>query len=361
MCITLACFHIRTHCLKNLHPYCHSLHSGRMSNLNANQPDAYMPRSYEEPHNSPDVREPGYEPRYEREYDQVRDMRFKQKVREKIPRKDCIFILTLGARGGIGTSTWSLQCARFFVDTGTRACAIDADFAAGGLDVLAGCEEMEGLRWHNVKAPLGTIDERGFADELLCIDDLSVLPAHPWNCNGNQQPWWQIKAVLEAAAYEFSIVVIDCGRAFDSRLIKALESLEAHVHVVPIVITSMDILGAARAQSLLHECELNRSIFDSPVVLGSTVGIGYSKRGLFHKHGKLESGLVDDVALAQFLGVEIFGVISKNPKVSKYFRYGWGIPPLSAEQRILCNALSDVCINGTAHDNGAFNHEHEMR
>ncbi len=56
-------------------------------------------------------------------------------------------LAVLGGRGGAGASVFAVAVAVAVVESGRQALLVDCDVLGGGLDLAAGAEETEGLRW----------------------------------------------------------------------------------------------------------------------------------------------------------------------------------------------------------------------
>ena len=56
-------------------------------------------------------------------------------------------VAVVGGRGGAGASVLAVAIAARARTRGTRALLVDCDPLGGGLDLVAGAEELEGLRW----------------------------------------------------------------------------------------------------------------------------------------------------------------------------------------------------------------------
>lgn len=335
--IKIEVIHIRTHIFLELKYTVGSSHSGAMEVLDnkISQTDVYMPRTL---NSSAQIRRHNSDDRYS-------SYRRAQGKRGREPGfHDCTFILVTGASGGIGVSTWCLELAQHYVYRQRQVCVVDADFSSGGLDVLMGCEEAEGLRWHNVEAPLGSIDNRGFVQELVTVNGLSLLPSHPWESGERTTAWWEIKAVFEALTENFSLIVVDCGKKLDASVLRALEEIQATPRIVPVIMASMDVLGAARAQILVSECDRNRSLLQSPVIIGSAVLQG-KRRFLFGTSRIRGASAIDDTSMSKFLGAEVFCVIHWNARTSKYAYFGWSVAPETRAQRACFNAFDEMFIS----------------
>lgn len=117
----------------------------------------------------------------------------------------------LGARGGVGASSFAAALARMAVQAGQATTLIDLDPGGGGIDVLLGLEHDPGPRWADV---LG--EEGGFPPERLRL----ALPA--WHSvrvlsgdarSGARLGAPSVKAAVAALSRDGDLLVLDLPRA----------------------------------------------------------------------------------------------------------------------------------------------------
>lgn len=203
-------------------------------------------------------------------------------------------IMIHSASGGIGTSVltaliaWSLKLRQY-------ECAIlDLDLNAGGLDILLGQESAPGLRWSQIRAPLGSIDGQSLCQELPRWQGMPLLASDSWQHSPAQ--WWEVLAAVRALLQCKQIVIADAGtqypkhlqqfdtsdgmhtlnsmqsgndlpvptarhstqsRAKHMRQQEEVETLPSQLQtqaqtVVHVVAVEMSVLGLARARGMIH-------------------------------------------------------------------------------------------------------------
>jgi secretion/DNA translocation related CpaE-like protein len=120
-------------------------------------------------------------------------------------------IVTLSAgSGGAGASTVSLALAQLAVKAGIKTLLIDADPFGGGLDLLAGIEDGEGIRWGALLDAHGRVAAPAFEAGLVNVGGASLLS---FGRDEFAIPDSAISAsVLDTATRVFDLVIIDCGR-----------------------------------------------------------------------------------------------------------------------------------------------------
>lgn len=266
-----------------------------------------------------------------------------------------ILLPIVGASGGLGASTCALQLARLCAHEGLRTCVIDVDFSGGGLDVLAGCEEQEGLRWHNIQAPLGSIDAEGFLNELIQWDGIPLLPYSPWENRDTQ--WWEIKAVFEAASVHSDIIICDCGRTVPNKVIAAWKSTRAQLTIIPVILMQCTTLGIARCSVLLecmrHNMHPHFSDCESALLFESACSINKLVSKTRKRNSHMSVAQVED-----FLHARIYGSLPSDPRITRSDAQGWPLPQAKPEyERVLQAFIREYCLtnspdkSGTTHRN----------
>lgn len=203
-------------------------------------------------------------------------------------------IMIHGASGGIGTSVltaltaWSLKLRQY------ECALLDLDLNAGGLDILLGQESAPGLRWSQIRAPLGSIDGQSLCQELPRWQGMPLLASDSWQHSPAQ--WWEVLAAVRALLQCRQIVIADAGTQYPKHLqqfdtsdgihtlnsmqtgndlpvptarhstqsrakhirqqeeVEALPSqlqMQAHT-AVHVLVVEMSVLGLARARGMIH-------------------------------------------------------------------------------------------------------------
>ncbi|MFJ6853603.1 septum site-determining protein Ssd [Streptomyces sp. NPDC091271] len=137
----------------------------------------------------------------------------------------------MGGRGGSGASTLACALAVTAARSGRRTMLIDGDPLGGGIDVLLGGEESEGLRWPDFARSKGRLGGGALEDSLPALHGLRVLS---WG-RGDEVivPPQAMRSVLAAARRLGGVVVVDLPRRFDESVTEALAQLDVGLLVVP--------------------------------------------------------------------------------------------------------------------------------
>ncbi len=156
-------------------------------------------------------------------------------------------LAVVGGRGGAGASTLACCLARQAVrHRGHEVLLVDADGLGGGLELLLGCEESEGLRWRDVAGTRGRISPGSLAETLPRDDGVAVLS---W---ARQDPWdisaATVREVLQAARRAADLVLIDLPRRLDAAAEPCLDVADTLLLVCPA-----DVRGAAGTARVLDE------------------------------------------------------------------------------------------------------------
>jgi secretion/DNA translocation related CpaE-like protein len=220
-------------------------------------------------------------------------------------------VAVLGARGGAGASMLATALATRAVRLGARALLVDVDPIGGGLDLLAGCDEENGLRWPDLASSQGRMSSRALYDALPNVDGLAVLS---WD----RGPVLTVsrdavRTVLLAARRGCDLVVADLPRHLDAAVEEALAWADHVVLVVPAEVRSV-----AAATRLVKAVE--------PYVGDLRLVVRTPAPG----------GLQPD-EIAQVLDLPLDGVLKSEPAVAQDVESG--IPPGSRER----GSLTELC------------------
>jgi secretion/DNA translocation related CpaE-like protein len=119
-------------------------------------------------------------------------------------------LCVVGARGGAGASVLATALGLTASGQGLRTLLVDADPFGGGIDLMLGLEEHEGVRWPDLAERRGRLNTAALRDTLPRSGDLSVLS---WR-RGEPVPVSAEagRALLDAAARGFDLVIADVPR-----------------------------------------------------------------------------------------------------------------------------------------------------
>lgn len=184
-------------------------------------------------------------------------------------------VAVLGAAGGVGASTLALGLALHAARAGASVAAVELAGCGGGLDLLAGREAAEGLRWSGLASARGELGQ--LEDELVGLEGMALL-AHDRAAPVVPEPA-AVEAVLGALTRTREHIVVDAGR-------EPVAQADLQLLVVPA-----DVRGVASARMLAAATGL---VPDAIVM----------RRGLGRE---LSAG-----TLARALGVEPVGVLRED-------------------------------------------------
>ncbi|MDG4763378.1 CpaE-like family protein [Solwaraspora sp. WMMD406] len=137
----------------------------------------------------------------------------------------------VGGRGGAGASVLAGGLAATAARRGLRSLLVDADPLGGGLDLVLGWEQLDGLRWPALADSDGRIDPTALVGALPTRGDLGLLS---WD-RGEPLPLpaGTMTAALDAARRERDLVVVDLPRRPDEAALAALHATDQVFVVVP--------------------------------------------------------------------------------------------------------------------------------
>lgn len=249
----------------------------------------------------------------------------------------------LGASGGYGASTFALNLARTFHAWCYRVCILDADFAKGGLDVLAGCEESEGLRWHNVKAPLGRIDAKDVGKDFIQWEKIPLLAYHAWEAASPR--WWEMKAMLDALALQHDVIILDCGQGIHSDMVRAWDAMSASLDIQPLILFQLGALGITRCYSALRAW--TDATAGHPFRCHDPVLFLAPARSA-QMASRKRVGPMSEKEAEQYLESIIIGQIPYKVACERYEKNGWGVAPTDNAYAtmigVLIRAMAQICL-----------------
>ncbi len=119
-----------------------------------------------------------------------------------------VTVALIGAAGGLGVSTLTVAMALAARSGGSPSAAVDLAQCGGGLDLAAGAETADGLRWSdlgNARGELG--DVAGSLPSVAGVPLLALSREAPAGPSPDT-----VAAVLTALARAHELVLADCGR-----------------------------------------------------------------------------------------------------------------------------------------------------
>ena len=141
-------------------------------------------------------------------------------------------VAIVGGKGGAGASVLAAGLSVTAARSGFRVLLIDADPLGGGLDLVLGWEELDGLRWPGLASQVvGPVSPPALVDALPRRGDLAVL-----SCDRDAE--WELPAdaiatAVTAGRQSRDLVVIDVPRHFDDVSAIALAEADRVLLVVP--------------------------------------------------------------------------------------------------------------------------------
>jgi len=140
-------------------------------------------------------------------------------------------LAVIGGRGGAGASILAGGVAMTASKAGHRTLLVDGDPLGGGLDLLFGWENVEGVRWPALADAEGRVDPPALLEALphrgdlvLLSFDREQLPAVPSEA---------MAATLDAGRRGRDLIVADLPRHLDDAAALALQAADRTVLIVP--------------------------------------------------------------------------------------------------------------------------------
>ena len=227
--------------------------------------------------------------------------------------------------GGIGLSTLSAMVARQVASRGPSCALVDADFRAGGLDVLLGLENEPGLRFGDIEAPIGRIEGEALERGLPHWDGVSVLAHHPWD--GDEPQVWEVQAALSALNRVHDIVLVDCA---DGTVWRMLPELRQAVHLVAV---ELSVLGLARAGA--HLSELNVEDETDDHTSREVMVVGFPP----YRSGHRGTVVVSREEAEDYLGLPLIATVRYDQGLAHDLVEGFGITSIPRGSRVAVEAI----------------------
>jgi secretion/DNA translocation related CpaE-like protein len=140
-------------------------------------------------------------------------------------------LAVVGGRGGAGASVLAVGLAVTGVRRGLRTLLLDADPLGGGLDILLGWENIDGLRWSALRETEGRVDAPALVRALPGRGDLAVLSFDRGGLSA--VPAEAMASTMDAARRNRDLVVVDLPRQLDDAAVLAAGAADRALLVVP--------------------------------------------------------------------------------------------------------------------------------
>ncbi|HEX6968849.1 MAG TPA: septum site-determining protein Ssd [Micromonosporaceae bacterium] len=236
-------------------------------------------------------------------------------------------VAVIGGRGGAGASVLAGGLAVTAARTGLRTLLVDADPLGGGLDLVLGWEQLEGMRWPALTQTHGRVDPPALVRALPSRGDLVVLS---WD-RGEllDLPVEAMAAAMDAGRRGRDLVVVDLPRQLGPAAVVALQGADQAFLVVPAELRATAAAIRVAAAVAQHCPDL------SVIVRGPAPG-------------RLRAG-----EIAQALGLPLAGTLRPEPELCRALERGeapaaTGRGPLAALCQRLVAELAPTTAGATA-------------
>jgi secretion/DNA translocation related CpaE-like protein len=166
-------------------------------------------------------------------------------------------LAVIGGRGGAGASILAGGLAVTAVGAGLRTLLVDADPLGGGLDLVLGWEQVDGLRWPALMGAGGRVDPPALLRALPHRGDLVLLSFARDSSNGDALlpvPGEAMAVTLDAARRGRDVIVADLPRQLDDAATLALQAADRAILVVPAELRATAAAARIAAAVTVH-CE----------------------------------------------------------------------------------------------------------
>jgi secretion/DNA translocation related CpaE-like protein len=171
-----------------------------------------------------------------------------------LPERAGRVVAVLGGRGGAGASVLAAGLAVTAARVGLRGMLVDADPLGGGVDLVLGWEQVEGLRWPAFAQTSGTLHPPAFVGALPSRGELAVLSWDRSDVLGI--PAQAMAAALDAGRRDRELVVVDLPRRLDDAAVLALAAADLALLIVPAELRACAAAARVAAAAAAHTASL---------------------------------------------------------------------------------------------------------
>lgn len=156
----------------------------------------------------------------------------------------------MGGCGGAGATTLAASLVLAGAKRGFASLLLDADPFGGGIDLVLGHENVEGMRWRDLDRTQGRVSGESLRQVLPSKSGVSMLSwdrGDPLDVQASS-----VHSVLAAAARAYDLVVVDVPRQFDEVAEEILGRSVLTVLLVPEDIHALSASGRVLARLQRH-------------------------------------------------------------------------------------------------------------
>jgi hypothetical protein len=212
-----------------------------------------------------------------------------------VRRGSGLVVAVVGGRGGAGASVFATALAVTAARADIPTMLVDADPYGGGLDLVLGWEELDGLRWPALTADLAAVD---------ALPRQKALAALSFDRTPEQRvPVPALASTLAAGRRRHDLVVVDTPRRFDDAAQLALAECDHAYLVVPAELRAC--AGAVRvAEEVRRHCDRLSVVVRGPAPGGLraadvTAALGLPLAGYLRPEPRLARDLESGAAPAR--------------------------------------------------------------
>lgn len=159
-------------------------------------------------------------------------------------------VAIVGGRGGAGASVFAGALALTAGRSGLRTLLVDGDPLGGGLDLVLGWEQLEGLRWPALRQADGRVDAPALVRALPSRGDLVMIS---WDRGDPVAlPADAMAAALDAGCRGRDLVVVDLPRQLDDAAVVALQAADRAYLIVPAELRATAAAARVATSAVLH-------------------------------------------------------------------------------------------------------------
>jgi len=155
--------------------------------------------------------------------------------------------------GGAGASTLACALAGQYAAAGLKVALVDADPSAGGLDVVMGCEQADGMRWADILSLNGSVGAPELFESLIVNKGIHLVAPRRGQVEVEDQ---QIVTTIETLASACDVVVIDTPRVSNQVARQLIVASDEVLLVMPTTVQASSLLNALKSELPDGHCGL---------------------------------------------------------------------------------------------------------
>lgn len=208
-------------------------------------------------------------------------------------------VVVLPGCGGAGASTIASALAFHARSLVGSVVLVDCDSTSAGLDIVAGAEQIAGMRWKDFSALAGVVNATDIVRGLPSIHDVSILSM---GSEPLEMPANEMVAMIEQLLTVSELVILDLSRheglVRESKLIAMADAV--------LVVVPATVRGCASADRVIANASDNNELVE--LVVRTIPGAGLTP-----------------IEIANILNTPLAGTVTTDSRILEQIEQGFGV------------------------------------